>query len=277
MAGYDLKEGEYDNRSVSEDELWAALANLFTSKSRNDSSYKYGFLKAILNNMETIDHNYILSFDQLFLSFTEVYWDLILKHHLRQKTATNDNRKSSIEIIISEAQCMFCDEVYIPFSTLSNQAKRSVSHKVKMNCKRYVVGAVFEDTKRLFYSFSKTEEWIKLNPMMYRFICRRKEDIERLNYYEWSFFLEKTNPGLSADKILTKALLQKGDRLQTGKLGEQMKIEETNPSSSLLEERIEPISFNPRQEYVDEIDEEVKAVIDDPIALISLLRKRKGI
>ena len=47
MAGFDLKEGRYEARNASDDELWSAFACVFSSKSRNDSSYKYGFLKAI--------------------------------------------------------------------------------------------------------------------------------------------------------------------------------------------------------------------------------------
>ena len=51
MAGFDLKEGMYEARNVSDDELWSAFACVFSSKSRNDSSYKFGFLKAIIDNL----------------------------------------------------------------------------------------------------------------------------------------------------------------------------------------------------------------------------------
>lgn len=51
MAGYDLKEGVYETKPVTDDELWAASACVFSSKSKNDSSYKYGFTKAILDNL----------------------------------------------------------------------------------------------------------------------------------------------------------------------------------------------------------------------------------
>lgn len=44
MAGYDLKEGRYEERNVLDDELWASFSCVFSTKSRNDSSYKYGFL-----------------------------------------------------------------------------------------------------------------------------------------------------------------------------------------------------------------------------------------
>lgn len=38
MAGFDLKEGFYEDREVSEDELWDAVACVFTSKSKNDKT-----------------------------------------------------------------------------------------------------------------------------------------------------------------------------------------------------------------------------------------------
>jgi 5-methylcytosine-specific restriction endonuclease McrA len=79
-----------------------------------------------------------------------------------------------------------------------------VSHQVKIKCKNNVVGALFDDTKRLFYSFSKREEWLQINPVMYEFICKHKVVIEKLNYYEWARFLERVNKDTVAVKLLDK-------------------------------------------------------------------------
>lgn len=43
MAGYDLAEGRYENRTLSDDEMWSAFSNLFSSHSKNSSSYKFRF------------------------------------------------------------------------------------------------------------------------------------------------------------------------------------------------------------------------------------------
>lgn len=51
MAGYDLAEGRYENRTLSDDEMWSAFSNLFSSRSKNSSSYKFGFLKAIMDKI----------------------------------------------------------------------------------------------------------------------------------------------------------------------------------------------------------------------------------
>lgn len=62
----------------------------------------------------------------------------------------------------------------IPYESLTAEMMLDISHQVKIKCKKYVVGALFEDTNRLFYSFSKKEEWLQINPMMYEFICKHK-------------------------------------------------------------------------------------------------------
>lgn len=79
MAGYYLAEGIYENRTLSDDEMWSAFSNMFSSHSKNSSSYKFGFLKAIMDNLYNVDQNLKLTFDQLFGTFTEVYWNIVLK------------------------------------------------------------------------------------------------------------------------------------------------------------------------------------------------------
>ena len=66
MAGFDLKEGEYIKCIMSDDDMWSALSCVFSAKSRNDTSYKYGFLKALLDNLYNVDENLKLTFDQVF-------------------------------------------------------------------------------------------------------------------------------------------------------------------------------------------------------------------
>ena len=91
-----------------------------------------------------------------------------------------------------------------PFESISDEAKIEVCKRVKSKCKVNVVGALFGDTKGLFYSFSRKEEWLQINPQMYQFICKHKLVIEKLNYYEWAKYLEKINDDLVMDHLLTK-------------------------------------------------------------------------
>ena len=95
--GYDLPYGTYVDRQLSDDEMWSAFSFLFSGKSRNDTSYKFGFLKSILDNLYNVDKDLKLTFDQLFSKFTEIYWNLVLKHHILQKSPGKNNRMSALE------------------------------------------------------------------------------------------------------------------------------------------------------------------------------------
>ena len=204
MSGFLLKEGKYEARNVSQDELWSAFSCVFSSKSRNDSSYKFGFLKSIIDNLYNVDQDLKLSFDQLFSKFGEIYWNLILKYGLKQKASTSDNRKTLLEQVLRSAVVKYNFLETLPYEQLSAEAMIDITHQIKIKCKQYVVGALFEDTKRLFYSFSKKEEWLQINPVMYEFLCKHKLVIEKLNYYEWAKFLEKVNEKDSATGLLNK-------------------------------------------------------------------------
>lgn len=206
MANCDKKNGEYKKRNVSDDELWAALSVVFSSKSVNDTSYKFGFLKAIIDNLYNVDEDLKLTFDQLFGKFGEIYWNLVLKYGLHQKKVTKNNHISAIEHVLQDAAEKHHITEHIPYESLTDSMMIEISMKVKKNCKNHVVGALFGDTQELFYSFSVKEEWIQINPRMYAFICKHKVLIEKANYYEWAKFLEKVN-----DEELTTRLLGKID------------------------------------------------------------------
>lgn len=57
MPGFDLREGWSKQETVSEDELWSAFTSLFSSQVVMVSSCKYGFLKAILDNLYNVDED----------------------------------------------------------------------------------------------------------------------------------------------------------------------------------------------------------------------------
>lgn len=204
MAGYDLAEGQYENRTLSDDEMWSAFSNLFSSRSKNSSSYKFGFLKAIMDNLYNVDENLTLTFDQLFGTFTEVYWNLVLKHGIRQQPISERTNGTYLEQTLKLATEKYAIAEEIPFESISDEAKIYVCKKIKSKCKINVVGALFGDTKGLFYSFSRKEEWLQINPQMYQFICKHKLAIEKLNYYEWAKYLEKINDDSVMDHLLTK-------------------------------------------------------------------------
>ena len=113
--GYDLPYGTYVDRQLSDDEMWSAFSFLFSSKSRNDTSYKFGFLKSILDNLYNVDKDLKLTFDQLFSKFTEIYWNLVLKHHILQKSPGKNNRMSALERVLTDAKTLYQIEDGIHF------------------------------------------------------------------------------------------------------------------------------------------------------------------
>ena len=82
--------------------------------------------------------------------------------------------------------------------------RADIGRRVKRACKHNVVGALYEDTRRLLYAFDVKEEWLQLSRPAYEFLSRHKVAVEKLNYYEWARFLEKVNDDSAVTHLLTK-------------------------------------------------------------------------
>lgn len=204
MASYNLAEGRYEKRLLSDDEMWSAFSNLFSAHSKNASSYKFGFMKAIMDNLYNIDDKMTLTFDQLFGTFTEVYWNLVLKYRMRQQPAKFGSKGTYLEQVLHYIAEKYAVVPGVPFESISDEAKLEAILLVKRRCKTNVVGALYGDTLGLFYSFSRKGEWLQINPLMYEFVCKHKLAIEKLNYFEWAKYLEKINDDSVMDHLLTK-------------------------------------------------------------------------
>lgn len=201
IAGHDLSEGRYDPRQLNTDEIWQELSTLFTTRSRNSTSYKYGFFKSILDNLYNVDEDLVLTFDQLFSKFAEIYWNLVTKYGVEQMPGT---KTSAIETTLQDFVVKQHIAEGVPFESLSDDQKIRLAQRVKNRCKHNVVGALYGDTGGIFYSFSKQGEWIRFNPQVYEYVCRRKTALEKLNYYEWAKYLEKINTAETTLNLLTK-------------------------------------------------------------------------
>ncbi|SEI52753.1 HNH endonuclease [Lachnospiraceae bacterium A10] len=123
-----------------------------------------------------------------------------MKYELRQQA----KRETYLEQIIRNAVAKYHLPDGIPYESLSAEMMIDISHQIKMKCKTNVVGALYGDTKGLFYSFDKRGEWLQINPQMYEFICKHKVTIEKLNYYEWAKFLESVNDDSVVNHLLSK-------------------------------------------------------------------------
>src|SRR5690242_10624208 len=100
MSGWNLSQGHYLKEHISEDDIWAIFNHIFSSKSAKTTTYKYCFLKCLLDNIFNVDEYLTLDFDKIFAHFTEVYWNLVAKHKLCQVQGNSQWQKSSVEIII---------------------------------------------------------------------------------------------------------------------------------------------------------------------------------
>lgn len=201
IAGHDLDNGQFDPRQLNADEMWQALSTLFTSKSRNSTSYKYGFFKAILDNLYNVDADLVLTFDQLFGKFAEIYWNLVTKYRIEQMPGAKVSAVESVLLRFVE-QNQITEGV--PFESLTDSQKTRLTIQVKNKCKINVVGALYGDTRQVFYAFSKSGEWIRFNPQVYQYVCKRKTALEKLNYYEWAKYLERINSEEATYDLLTK-------------------------------------------------------------------------
>ena len=57
IPGCDLKESPINNAYHSDDELWSAINNLFSTRARFTTSYKFCFFKSILDNIYNVNEN----------------------------------------------------------------------------------------------------------------------------------------------------------------------------------------------------------------------------
>lgn len=191
-AGYLLKEYQIDNKFHSDDELWSAVNNLFSTRARFTTSYKFCFLKSVLDNIYNVNEKLELSMVDIFSRFTELYWNLIVKHHLqqmRQGRAANSAIFNLIETIKTDN--FVVDEV--PFERLNQFEKEKLIAGAVKDCSRYVVGALCADFKFIIYGFNKQKTKIQFNYFAYMFLLKYAYVIGKLNYFEWIKFLEAVN------------------------------------------------------------------------------------
>ena len=134
--------------------------------------------------MEMKEPNGRISFDILFDRFTSISWSLILKYKINQKVKARGKKASLLEQDLLNFFESGGYEKYVDVSEISVKDWKKLVKKIKQDCKRYVVGALYGDMKELLYSFSRKEEWIELNQQMEFFVEKHKELIESLNYYK---------------------------------------------------------------------------------------------
>ncbi|HHW31102.1 MAG TPA: HNH endonuclease [Clostridiaceae bacterium] len=207
MEGWKLQRGEYTKEHLSEDEIWMKFNYIFSTKSVNRTSYKFCFIKSLLENIFNVDEEGYLSFDHIYEKFSEIYWYLVIRYKLKQGDTgiNNTEKKTSIEIIFDT----FIEKYpalsrHMSFEAIDEKIKIQIINIVKQKCKRNVIGAIYGDTGGTFYSFDLAKEILKLHPDVLSFFKKYKYILLKLNHYEWIKFLEKVNKEEDSNSLVEK-------------------------------------------------------------------------
>ena len=188
-AGYDLREGKYDKSCKSVSDIKRKLQPFFDSSLKKESTYKYAMIQAILDNVDNASSKtYKITFDQLYYRFSEIYWVLVFKYNIPQKAPSDKTPKTFAEKIIENIVEKYQIRRKTDFRSLPNDVKNEIVQQMKCKCSRYVIGALYADTNKVMYSFSKQKEWVKLNPLFVDYVKKHKKRILLNNYQAWARF-----------------------------------------------------------------------------------------
>jgi hypothetical protein len=181
MMGFELTEGELKDNA--EANLFSCLSqSLFRGAHAN--TYKYGLLKAILDNIFSVDADYRLSMDDINATFAKVYWNLVNIYHVPQSPISLRAPSSSMEQLVRTYSANHTLDL-IPFDSLAAEHRIAFLKKSKPILKKYVFGAFYGDTNGYLFGFSKATDALWLNEKSFRFLSENKVLLDQINYYEW--------------------------------------------------------------------------------------------
>ena len=103
-AGYLLQRGDIKRYFVTEADLWAVINYTFSSSCSKRSTYKFGLIKAIIDNLFCVhksDRGLELSYKEIFSKFAENYWNIVTKYHLKQMRPDGKSSLSKLEQIFT--------------------------------------------------------------------------------------------------------------------------------------------------------------------------------
>lgn len=198
---WDLTVGEMKKGYLTEAHIWKSI-HFFFYHSKNTTTYKFGFFKALLESLSEINEEMEISFDSIFKSFSKVYWNLVVHHKLWQ--GNMKEKKSKVQSVIEQFQTKYAIPAEWNFDRIESKQQDELIKLVKKYGKRYVVGATYGDFNEEIYSFNLKNESIKLNRVYYEFLQKYKRILTDVNNYQLSLFLEKFNEEEKLKKLLSK-------------------------------------------------------------------------
>ena len=207
MAGWNLKQGLITEYNASEDRIWSLFNFVFSESSRKRNTYKFGLVKSLLDNafngVET-EQGIYYTYRDLFARFAENYWNLVVKYDLRQMRKDGKSEYSKIETIIKAAVGENAILSSLDFCSIQEDTQNAIIKNVTNECKKCVIGALYEDFEGVIYSFDLRGEGLFLNRCVHEFMLRHKAELENLNYYSWARFLEQINDDNALIRVIEK-------------------------------------------------------------------------
>lgn len=194
--GYLLTNGEIKKYFVSETELWGRFNYVFSNSCAKRSTYKFGFIKSILDNLlsaQKTPKGMELSYSLLFAKFAENYWNIVTKYHLKQIRPDGKSDTTKLERFFSSITDQNAIVSQVAFENLLSKDRDHIIAAISKECRKNVVGAFYNDFEGVLYGFDLKAVGIWINPVAYEFMLKYKLEIEQLNYYAWARFMEKIN------------------------------------------------------------------------------------
>lgn len=116
-----LQVGEMKAAYLTDKEIWGHFNFIFSSKSRNSTTYKFVLIKALIENLYNVNEKLELNYDILFNSFSRIYWNLVIHHNLNQINMVG--KKAEVQTI------------YFMFRQSIKSQAHLFSISFQMNCK----------------------------------------------------------------------------------------------------------------------------------------------
>ena len=99
-AGWNKTSGTFREGAIDENTFWMLFNYAFSDSSAKRTTYKFGLIKSILDNLFNSEgevSSLFISYENLFGKFAENYWNLVTKYHLKQMLPDGKSEYSKIE------------------------------------------------------------------------------------------------------------------------------------------------------------------------------------
>jgi hypothetical protein len=196
-----LKVGELRADNLTDEDIWRTFTIVLSSKSVKSSTYKYALMKALIENLYHVNDHLEVTYDQLAYTFTKVYWNLIVQHHLIYQ---NRGKTARVVTIMKEEQARHSIPPQMVFDKIPDSLQVSLINKVKTTMKENVFGALYGDTGAAFYAFDHRTERLRFSPAVHVFMMNYQRLIVQLTNYHMAAMIEKLNDVPHINHLLEK-------------------------------------------------------------------------